>query len=356
MAEILIEGITKNFSGSKVLENLNLTFKSEEFVVVVGPSGCGKSTLLRMIAGLESITEGKIFIDGLELNEVPPQKRNIAMVFQNYALYPHMTVYENIELSLKIKKISKYERQQKIKNVALKLEILELLNRKPSDLSGGQKQRVAMARAMIRNPKLFLFDEPLSNLDTSLRGQMRHEIRKLHRQQKVTTLYVTHDQIEAMTLADKIIVLNGGVVQQEGTPFEVYNKPANTFVAEFFGTQGMNFFKASDLNEEFKNFLSKLKKQLIPSPKYDMTFGIRPEHFAVEMKGDSLRVQGFVEEIEMLGTTFLLQLRLDSGYTFRSLIPVMSNLSIGDKITLFFSIKNIHVFEGIPGKRINFDH
>ena len=352
MNELCLKEISKTYQGQHVLQDINLSVYKEEFIVIIGPSGCGKSTLLRMIAGLEDVSGGKIYLSGKEINHTPPQFRNIAMVFQNYALYPHMSVGENIGLSLKMKKHPKEEIQQRVEEVAQKLKLHKHLERKPSELSGGQKQRVAMGRAMIRNPKLFLFDEPLSNLDASLRNQMRHEIKNLHRAQKVTTLYVTHDQIEAMTLADRIVVLNQGHIQQIGSPHEIFHKPANKFVADFFGAQGMNFFKESDLNsEEFYDFNHKLP---LGHTQSSFSYGIRPEHFHLKPLQSSIKVAGKVSELDLLGSSYLLRLKTPLGSRFSCLVPHEDEIFIGDQIDVFCHKKNIHVFHEHLGKRVHF--
>ncbi|HID11964.1 MAG TPA: sn-glycerol-3-phosphate ABC transporter ATP-binding protein UgpC, partial [Candidatus Latescibacteria bacterium] len=240
MAEVVLKEVTKVFDGKVVaVDRLNLKVEDREFVVLVGPSGCGKSTTLRMIAGLEEVTEGEIYIDGRLVNDVPPKHRDVAMVFQNYALYPHMTVYQNMAFGLKMRKYPKAEIDRRVREAAEILGITHLLDRKPKALSGGERQRVAVGRAIVRKPKVFLFDEPLSNLDAKLRVQMRAEISKLHAQLGATTIYVTHDQMEAMTMGDRIVVLKDGVVQQVDTPLNLYNRPANRFVAGFIGSPSM---------------------------------------------------------------------------------------------------------------------
>ena len=245
MANIKFSKVHKSFGSNKIISDFNLEGKEDEFLVLVGPSGCGKSTLLRMIAGLEKIDEGEIHINDQLINTLHPSKRQTAMVFQSYALYPHMNVYENMSFGLKIEKKSKEEIETKVMHAAKILKIEELLERKPKQLSGGQRQRVAIGRAITRNPKIFLFDEPLSNLDAALRAEMRVEISKLHKQIKTNMIYVTHDQVEAMTLADRIVILNHGNIEQVGNPDEIYNDPANIFVAQFIGTPKMNILKIS---------------------------------------------------------------------------------------------------------------
>src|SRR5271155_3123176 len=241
MAQVALRNIVKTFDRTPAVQGIDLDISDREFIVLVGPSGCGKSTTLRMIAGLEEATSGEIYIGDQLVNDVPPKDRDIAMVFQNYALYPHMTVFENMSFGLRLKKFPKAEIKQRVENAARILDITELLERKPRQLSGGQRQRVAMGRAIVRNPKVFLFDEPLSNLDAKLRVQMRTEIKKVHQKVPTTTVYVTHDQIEAMTLADRVVVMNHGVIEQVGPPQELYHNPATRFVAGFIGSPAMNF-------------------------------------------------------------------------------------------------------------------
>ena len=272
MSKIVIKNLEKTFGDNKVINNFNIDINDGEFIVLVGPSGCGKSTLLRMISGLESINQGEIFLDEKLINNLLPSKREIAMVFQSYALYPHMSVFENMSFGLKMDKINKDEINQKVNDAAATLQIKDLLERKPKQLSGGQRQRVAIGRAITRNPKVFLFDEPLSNLDAALRSEMRVEISKLHKKLKSNIIYVTHDQIEAMTLADRIVVLNKGIIEQFGTPAEIYSDPNNIFVAEFIGSPKMNIIKInkeqivnSNTIELFKNNKDK-ETVVVPTP------------------------------------------------------------------------------------------
>jgi len=289
MTTIELKNIEKSFGTNKVIDKFNIKINHGEFIVLVGPSGCGKSTLLRMISGLESIDKGEIYLDNKLINNLIPSKREIAMVFQSYALYPHMNVYENMSFGLKTEKLDKNEIQQKVKDAAKTLQIENLLARKPRQLSGGQRQRVAIGRAITRNPKLFLFDEPLSNLDAALRSEMRVEISKLHKKLNTNMIYVTHDQIEAMTLADKIVILNNGIIEQVGTPDEIYNNPNNIFVAEFIGVPKMNILK-NDIEEVLK-FLN-LKKETY--------LGIRPEHVNINGDGD-IKLDIKIDLIENLG-------------------------------------------------------
>jgi len=290
MAKVELKNIGKVYEGGvRAVENANITIEDKEFVVLVGPSGCGKSTTLRMIAGLEDITEGELYIDGELMNDVPPKDRNIAMVFQNYALYPHMNVYENMAFGLRIKKVPKDEIERRVKDAAKILDIEKFLDRKPKALSGGQRQRVAVGRAIVRNPKVFLFDEPLSNLDAKLRVQMRAELSSLHLRLNATIVYVTHDQVEAMTMASKIVVMKDGFIQQIGAPLHLYNHPANKFVAGFIGSPPMNFLTVTVIEENGALLLAENKDsfKLKPDPghveylkKYvnkQVHFGIRPE-------------------------------------------------------------------------------
>src|SRR5271154_2165251 len=249
MAEVALRNVVKRYDDVEAVRSISLDIPDNEFVVLVGPSGCGKSTTLRMIAGLEEVTSGDIFIGGEIVNDRPPKDRDIAMVFQNYALYPHMSVFENMSFGLRLKKFPKAEIKERVDSAARILDITELLGRRPKALSGGQRQRVAMGRAIVRNPKVFLFDEPLSNLDAKLRVQMRTEIKKVHQTVRTTTVYVTHDQIEAMTLADRVVVMNHGVIEQVGAPQELYHNPASRFVAGFIGSPAMNFLPVKVIDE-----------------------------------------------------------------------------------------------------------
>jgi multiple sugar transport system ATP-binding protein len=288
MAKVELKNISKVYDGNvRAVDNANIVVEDKEFVVYVGPSGCGKSTTLRMVAGLEDITEGELYIDGELMNDVPPKDRNIAMVFQNYALYPHMTVYENMAFGLRIKKVPKDEIDKRVKDAARILDIEKFLDRKPKALSGGQRQRVAVGRAIVRNPKVFLFDEPLSNLDAKLRVQMRAEISSLHHRLDATMIYVTHDQVEAMTMANKIVVMKDGKVQQIGSPMNLYNYPINKFVAGFIGSPPMNFLTVKVAEKNGSVVLDEGSFELRPLPahaeyikKYvgkEIFFGIRPE-------------------------------------------------------------------------------
>ncbi|HEY7643524.1 MAG TPA: sn-glycerol-3-phosphate ABC transporter ATP-binding protein UgpC [Hyphomicrobiales bacterium] len=289
MAEVILQQVVKRFDDVEAVRAIDLDIPDKEFVVLVGPSGCGKSTTLRMIAGLEEVTSGDIRIGGEVVNDLPPKDRDIAMVFQNYALYPHMTAFENMSFGLRLRKISKPEIRQRVENAARILDITELLDRRPRALSGGQRQRVAMGRAIVRNPKVFLFDEPLSNLDAQLRVQMRTEIKRVHQKVKTTTVYVTHDQVEAMTLADRVVVMNGGRIEQIGTPQELYHQPRTRFVAGFIGSPSMNFIpcrletNGSGMRVRISDAIA-LPVPAVKAARYgnvagrELLLGLRPEH------------------------------------------------------------------------------
>ncbi len=341
MSYIKFSNVHKSFGKNKIINNFSLEGKEDEFLVLVGPSGCGKSTLLRMIAGLEKIDKGDIQINNKVINELHPSKRETAMVFQSYALYPHMDVYENISFGLKIEKQSKEEIHSKVLRAAKILKIENLLDRRPKQLSGGQRQRVAIGRAITRNPKIFLFDEPLSNLDASLRAEMRVEISKLHQQIKTNMIYVTHDQVEAMTLADRIVILNEGNIEQIGTPEEIYSNPANIFVAQFIGTPKMNILKINEndvksdhtiklLGNEIK-VKTKLKKE-----KYFI--GIRPEHLKVNAESNFTFVPN-IDLIENLGNEKIVYMKNNNH-------QLSAKISSGDEIknSFGFDRENIYIF------------
>ena len=343
MSNIKFTNIHKSFGANKIINNFNLEGKEDEFLVLVGPSGCGKSTLLRMIAGLEQIDEGEIFINDQLVNELHPSKRQTAMVFQSYALYPHMNVYENMSFGLKIEKRSKEEIEQKVMQAAKILKIEELLERKPKQLSGGQRQRVAIGRAITRNPKIFLFDEPLSNLDAALRAEMRVEISKLHNQIKTNMIYVTHDQVEAMTLADRIVILNHGNIEQVGTPDEIYSNPSNIFVAQFIGTPKMNILKITSdniiSNNEIKFLGNSIKIDGLNFSKKDYYLGLRPEHLSVS-ENSEYKFNPKVDLIENLGNEKIAYIKMDQ-YEISAKIP--SHHTIENSIG--FNSKDIFVFD-----------
>lgn len=350
MAKINLNNIKKSFGKNTVIQDLSVDINDGELIVIVGPSGCGKSTLLRMIAGLEEVNSGDIVINDKNVNNLEPMERNIAMVFQNYALYPHMTVFENMSYGLKIQKTPKDEINSRVKEAAEILELSELLERKPNQLSGGQRQRVAMGRAIVRKPDVFLFDEPLSNLDAKLRVQMRLEIKKLQRKLNVTSLYVTHDQVEAMTLADKMIVMNEGNVEHIGTPLEVYQKPKSLFTAQFIGSPAMNILKGTADGNEIKIGDFKIKSE--NSYSGEVNFGIRPEHLTIDDNGP---IKAAVEFIELIGSNTLIHCRIkNSNEVIVVSIPgiIQENLS-RKEIKLNFDQSKIHLFNTKDNSRIN---
>ncbi len=344
MASIDIQNVKKAYGPVKVLHDVDLRIKDGEFVVLVGPSGCGKSTLLRMIAGLEDVTGGEIRIAGNRVNELHPKDRDIAMVFQSYALYPHMNVAGNMSYSLKLRKTAKEKIASAVGAAASKLGLDPLLERRPKALSGGQRQRVAMGRAIVRQPKAFLFDEPLSNLDARLREQMRAEIKKLHGDLKATSIYVTHDQIEAMTLADRIVAMHGGVVQQVGSPLELYDTPANLFVAGFIGSPGMNFLDATytDGGVRLKDgTVVPLAAPLSLTNGAKVTLGIRPEHVVIASEGG---LNANVELVEPTGFGIILHLSLH-GLPFKIFTLDRAALTSGPTINVSFPAQHLHVFD-----------
>ncbi len=315
MSKIVIKNLEKSFGDNKVINKFNIDIKDGEFIVLVGPSGCGKSTLLRMVSGLESIDQGEIFLDTKLINNLIPSKREIAMVFQSYALYPHMNVFENMSFGLKMEKIPKIEIKKKVYDAAATLQIEDLLDRKPKQLSGGQRQRVAIGRAITRNPKVFLFDEPLSNLDAALRSEMRVEISKLHKKLKSNIIYVTHDQIEAMTLADRIIVLNKGIIEQFGTPNEIYNDPNNIFVAEFIGSPKMNIIKINKEQIVNSNTINLFKNKITFENfnfKDEIYLGIRPEDISLK-DNHEVQLEVKIEHIENLGFEKIIHTKLSDA-------------------------------------------
>jgi len=316
MANVEVKNVRKAFASVEVIKGVDLTVREREFVVFVGPSGCGKSTLLRMIAGLEEITSGDVLIDGVRVNDVPPDARGLAMVFQSYALYPRMSVADNMGFALRLARVHKDERRTKVLAAAKILQLEPLLDRKPGQLSGGQRQRVAIGRAIVRNPKVFLFDEPLSNLDAALRVQMRVELAKLHRDLKATMIYVTHDQVEAMTMADRIVVLNAGLVEQVGSPLELYNRPRNKFVAGFIGSPTMNFIEVKATTTSALGVTVQLPggaTLTVPVASANvsvgdaLTLGVRPDHLKVSASG---AVAGPVMVVERLGGLTYLYVQL----------------------------------------------
>lgn len=349
MARLKLSGIKKSFGGVDVIKGVDLEIGDGEFVVFVGPSGCGKSTLLRLIAGLDEITEGTLELDGTISNDVPSRDRGIAMVFQSYALYPHLSVGENMGFSLSLRKTPKAEIDQKVMQAAKILKLDHLLDRKPSQLSGGQRQRVAIGRAIVREPKIFLFDEPLSNLDAALRMETRAEIAKLHRDLEATMIYVTHDQVEAMTLADKIVVLSGGLVQQVGAPMELYKNPRNAFVAGFIGSPRMNLLKTEVSALEggqVRINLPGLADVLVPAGRVTKTgaavFGIRPH--ALSLQDGPNRLTGRISLIERMGPETVINLTLDANNMLVAVLPGDLSLELDQDLTLSFAAEDVHLF------------
>ena len=367
MAQVILSKVSKMF-GKQVtaVDNVNLNIPDGEFIVIVGPSGCGKTTTLRMIAGLEEITSGIINIGDKVVNDVPPKDRDIAMVFQNYALYPHMTVFQNMGFGLKLRKVPKAEIKKQVQDTAELLGIDQLLSRKPKTLSGGQRQRVAVGRAIVRNPKVFLFDEPLSNLDAKLRITMRAELKTLHQRLKTTTIYVTHDQAEAMTLGDRICVMYDGVVQQVAAPMEVYDKPANRFVAGFLGTPPMNFFDGQvQLENGQARFVTgddavllpeRLRKMLENRKNPNVILGIRPEHFSIQPQPEQQqsKLQCTVKVVEPLGDCTEVYLSSSSQNNIIASLDPHVNFSTSQRLEIFIDIDKVHLFEtGDTGENIS---
>lgn len=346
MAQLQLKDVNKSFGDVHVIKNVDLEINKGEFVVFVGPSGCGKSTLLRMIAGLETLTSGEISIADRLVMDLPPSKRGIAMVFQSYALYPHMTVYNNMAFSLDLQGFSKSEINERVTEAAKILQMEHLLDRRPAALSGGQRQRVAIGRAIVRDPEVFLFDEPLSNLDAALRHDTRVEISKLHRQLGATTIYVTHDQVEAMTLADKIVVLKAGQVMQVGSPMELFNQPANEFVAGFLGSPKMNFFDgqlagAADFQG---NDVSAQGARLVSTDKSAgdrVKLGVRPQHLVIDEQGV---LEGNVTLVERLGTETILELLTPGGTLFRFASAESLDVEVGQDLRFSFDAAQAHIF------------
>ena len=338
MANVTLKNIRKNYDKIEVIHGVDLDINSGEFIVFVGPSGCGKSTLLRMIAGLEDITEGEISIDGEIVNKIIAAERGVAMVFQSYALYPHMTVFDNMAFALKQAKTPVDEIQRRVKEAAKILQIENLFERLPKQLSGGQRQRVAIGRAIVRDPKVFLFDEPLSNLDAALRVQTRIEIAKLHNQLTATMIYVTHDQVEAMTLADRIVVINQGIIEQVGTPVELYNSPTNQFVAEFIGSPKMNMINLQDIRS------LNLKNLNVPSEASKI--GIRPEHISLA-NNDSHKLRGTVRHIENLGEHLLCYVNLEMNSEITAKLDVNSDIRVNEIINLNWHQDHQHFFDSM---------
>ena len=352
MAQVKLKNVSKSFGHTRVIKDVQLTIEKGEFVVFVGPSGCGKSTLLRLIAGLESLSDGEIIIADRPVMNLPPSERGIAMVFQSYALYPHMSVFQNMAFSLSLQKFSKTEIITRVEAAAKILQMEHLLDRRPAALSGGQRQRVAIGRAIVRNPEVFLFDEPLSNLDAALRHDTRVEIARLHSQLEATTIYVTHDQVEAMTLADKIVVLQDGEVMQIGKPMDLFNNPENEFVANFLGSPTMNFIngvlgkvkKNVNLADFYCDGIKLRGIRLVSTEKRSGTtarLGIRPQHLDLDPNGS---LKGKVTLVEQLGTETIIELTSPENVLFRYATSKQINLVVGQDASFSFDVSKAHIF------------
>ena len=350
MSYLAITDLQKHYDSYHALRGINLSITEGEFVVFVGPSGCGKSTLLRTIAGLESSTGGTIELDGRDITELASSKRDLAMVFQSYALYPHMTVADNLSFALRLAKVPDEEIKEKVRSVSASLQLDPLLERKPKELSGGQRQRVAIGRAIVRQPKVFLFDEPLSNLDAALRVQMRLELARLHKKLGTTMIYVTHDQVEAMTLADRVVILNAGQIEQVGTPLELYRKPNSRFVAEFIGTPKMNLIPVDSVVRDGETLNLKLLNSQVDFPANrlpgqlpsSVILGIRPEHMSIVPEGG--QISGVVELIEHLGSEAYAHIQLGSGQTIIVKASARSELQDGQAVNLLIDEAEVILF------------
>ena len=353
MAEVLLKNVRKSFGDIEIIKGVDLEIKDKEFAIFVGPSGCGKSTLLRMIAGLEEITSGDLIVAGERVNDMSPPDRGMAMVFQSYALYPHMTVRDNMAFGLKLAKVPKAEIERKVQEAARILKLEPLLDRKPAAMSGGQRQRVAIGRAIVRNPKVFLFDEPLSNLDAALRVQMRIEIARMHIQFNATMIYVTHDQVEAMTMADKIVVLQAGLVEQVGSPLELYHHPRNLFVAGFIGSPTMNFLKTEIRGVQAESVSvglpggGAITVPVQPGSRRlgdKLTLGVRPEHLLEDGGGDG-EIKGEVLVVERLGGSTFCYLKLEDETTLTAEVDGNSQVRVGEQLALGISSETCHLFD-----------
>ena len=356
MAKVTLKGITKRFGDVVAVRDVDLEIADGEFLVLVGPSGCGKSTTLRMVAGLEEISDGEISIGGKRINDVHPKDRDIAMVFQSYALYPHMNVKTNMSFGLKMRRMKKAEIETRVSKAAEVLELTDLLERKPKELSGGQRQRVAMGRAIVRDPKVFLFDEPLSNLDAKLRVQMRAEIAKMHQRIGTTIIYVTHDQVEAMTLADRIVIMDGGVVKQVGTPLEVFEHPQNRFVAGFIGSPAMNFIACTLeegpllRGEGFEISIPETHRRAVEGRAGEVELGLRPENLKVEASRDGILLAQVDVREPMGAETFLYASHPGGLLTIRD--AAHSTVKVGDQVGVVFDMERAHLFDAKTGEAI----
>jgi len=362
LADVRLDGLTKHFGNVKAVDNLNLRICDKEFLTLLGPSGCGKTTSMRLIAGLETPTSGNIYIGGKLVNDVPPKDRDVAMVFQSYALYPHMTVYDNISFPLRMRKYAKDEVRKRVRKVCELLQIEELLERKPKQLSGGQQQRVALGRAIVREPKVFLMDEPLSNLDAKLRVYMRAELKNLQKKIGITTVYVTHDQVEAMTMSDRIALMSKGVLQQLGTTHEVYSRPSSTFVAGFLGTPPMNFLSCSFIEENGGGYLdvgsfrydaSELKDAIKSgASSSELILGVRPEDTSLSReKNLQSSIEAKVYVTEPLGSEVIVDLRVGDNIV-KVKAPPEFTMNIGEKVWIGFNRDRIHLFDRKTEKAI----
>ncbi|WP_430333653.1 ABC transporter ATP-binding protein [Rhodococcus sp. ACT016] len=355
MGSIRIEGLGRTFGGVTAVDDISMEIRDGDFLVLLGPSGCGKTTLLRMIAGLLEPTSGRIVLDGEDITSAPARKRDVAMVFQNYALYPHLSVARNLGFPLRVRKVAKDEAAVRVDEVAHQLDIAHLLDRKPKELSGGQRQRVAVGRAIVRNPKAFLMDEPLSNLDAKLRTATRRELTDLHRRLGATFVYVTHDQVEAMTMATRIALLNGGSVEQIGTPEEVYDRPASVFVAGFLGSPAMNLLDATVLSTHgaVRAEAPGVRADLFSgtTDDLDVVLGIRPEHLRVGNRSDAVSLTATVESIENLGSEEIAYCTVgDAGVCVRSPRPI--SMHVGQTLPLTTDPAHVHLFDRASGRRL----
>jgi multiple sugar transport system ATP-binding protein len=362
MAQVVLRNVVKKFDQTEAVRGIDLDIADEEFVVLVGPSGCGKSTTLRMIAGLEETSAGEILIGGQVVNDLPPKDRDIAMVFQNYALYPHMTVFENMSFGLRLKKFPKREIKERVEHAARILDITDLLARRPRQLSGGQRQRVAMGRAIVRNPKVFLFDEPLSNLDAKLRVQMRTEIKKVHQKVRTTTIYVTHDQVEAMTLADRVVVMNGGVIEQIAAPQDLYHHPKTRFVAGFIGSPAMNFMRCR-LEQNGVGLRVRISDAIsLPVPATqsgrfqaltgkELIFGLRPEHITEPRRNDrdaNCEFDATLDVVEPMGMETMVYFTVD-GQVVCGRVDPGSAAGPGESMGLYADMDRMHLIDPQTG-------
>ncbi len=363
MATVTFDHVWKRYGDVVAVKDLSLDIQDEEFLVLVGPSGCGKTTALRMIAGLEEISEGQLKIGERVVNDLAPKDRDVAMVFQSYALYPHMSVYDNLAFGLKLRKIPKAEIDRRVREAAGTIELTNLLDRKPKQLSGGQRQRVALGRAIVREPAVFLMDEPLSNLDAKLRVQTRAEIARLHQRLRTTVVYVTHDQVEAMTMGDRIAVMNFGVLQQVGPPQELYERPVNKFVAGFIGSPAMNFINVKLEKENGRSVLKtdnvelplpERLRSVVESNKGELTAGVRPEHFLITdgtPKGEGASVRATIDVVEFLGNEELLHVRVGE-HDLVAIVDASHRVKPGDVLDLWVPLDKIHLFDAEDGRAL----